>query len=167
MFSSISEWLLSIAGIICISVVVELILPEGQINKYIKGIMSFLVTFIIILPLPKLLNSQKDYSNIFDYEHSIEVDEDYLYQLNLDKVNSLKNDIEREISQMGYSNIQVYISCDIFESKLNFSSITVDISELVITENAEHNDIAKIKKDIVEIIQKYIKLDEEAILYDE
>lgn len=166
MLSAISSWLISITGIICLSVVVELVLPEGQINRYIKGIMSFLVTLIIVLPLPKLLNSKKDYSNIIDFEESISVDKDYLYQLNLDKANSLKEDIEAEISRLGYENVDVYISCDIFESQMTFSTIFVDINNLVITENAEHKDILKIKQDITLIIQKYIKLDEEAILYD-
>ncbi len=166
MFSSISQWLLSIAGIICLSVVVELILPDGQINKYIKSIMSFLVTLVIIMPLPKLLNSNKDYSGFLDYENSIEVDQDYLYQLNLDKANSIKMDIEDDIRALGYKNVSVYISCDIFESQMTFSSITVDLSSLVITENAEHKDISKIRKDITKIIQLYLNFDEEEIFYD-
>lgn len=166
MFESISSWLISIAGIICLSVIVELILPDGQMNKYIKSVMSFLVTFIILLPLPKLLNSDRDYSNIFNYEENIQVDENYLYQLNLDKANSLKEDIEKDIIKLGYENISVYISCDIFESQMNFTSITVDISNIVITANAEHKDISKIKKDITAIVQSYLNLEEEAIFYD-
>ena len=166
MFSNVSSWILSIAGIICLSVVVELILPEGQMNKYIKGIMSFVVTLIVILPLPKILSSQQDYSNILGFDETIVVDEDYLYQLNLNKINSLQNDIEKDINSQGYKHVSVYISCDIFQSKLSFSSITVDISNLVISENAEHKDISKIKKDITKTIQKYVNLEEEAILYD-
>ncbi len=166
MFTSISSWLLSIAGIVCLSVVVELILPDGQINKYIKGIMSFLITLVIIMPVPKLLNSPKDYSNIFNFDQQIEADEEYLYQLNLNKVASLKSDIERAINNRGYQNVCVYISCDIFQSNMQFRLITVDISNIVITENAEHKDISKIKIDITRLVQKYINLDEEAILYD-
>lgn len=166
MFESISSWLVSIAGIICLSVIVELILPDGQMNKYIKGIMSFLVTLVIILPLPKLLKSERDYSHIFNYDENIQVDEDYLYQLNLDKTNSIKGDIEESIAKLGYENVFVYISCDIFENQMSFTSITVDISNIVITQNAEHKDISKIKKDITVIIQSYLNLDEEAIFYD-
>lgn len=166
MFSSISSWIVSIAGIVCISVIVELILPDGQMNKYIKGIMAFLITLVIILPLPKLLNSDKDYSNIFNYDESINVDENYLYQLNLDKLNSLQNDIEKDVEKLGYENVKIYISADIFDSQMSFSSITVDISGLVITNNAEHKNISKIKKDITSIILSHVNLDEEVILYD-
>ena len=166
MLSDISSWIMSIAGIICISVIVELILPEGQMNRYIKAIFSFIVILVIILPIPKLLNSNIDFSNIFGYDNNLNVDEDYLYQLNLDKVNSYKEDIEKEIESHGYKNVSIYINCDIFENKMEFKSITVDLTSLVITENAEHKDITKIKKDITSIIKSYIEIDEEAILYD-
>ena len=166
MLSDISSWIMSIAGIICISVIVELILPEGQMNRYIKAIFSFIVILVIILPIPKLLNSNIDFSNIFGYDNNLNVDEDYLYQLNLDKVNSYKEDIEKEIESHGYKNVSIYINCDIFENKMEFKSITVDLTSLVITENAEHKDITKIKQDITKIILSFIQLDEEEILYD-
>lgn len=167
MFSSLSGWLISIAGVVCLSVVVELVLPDGHINRYINGIMSFLVTLIVILPLPKLLKSKRDYSNILNFSQTIEVDEDYLYQLNLDKLNSLKEEIERDVSLLGYENVCVYISCDIFDNQMSFKSIYVDIENLVISKNAEHKDISKIKKDITKVILEYVDLDEESILYDE
>lgn len=166
MISDISTWILSIAGIICISVIVELILPEGQMNKYIKGIFSFIVILVIIMPIPKLIGSNFDFSNILNYENSVNVDEDYIYQLNLNKLNLLKEDIESEINKYGYENVSVYINCNIFENKMNFKSITVDLNSLVISENAEHKDITKIKKDITNIILSFIQIDEEEILYD-
>ena len=166
MISDISTWILSIAGIICISVIVELILPEGQMNKYIKGIFSFIVILVIIMPIPKLIGSNFDFSNILNYENSVNVDEDYIYQLNLNKLNLLKEDIESEINKHGYENVSFYINCNIFENKMNFKSITVDLNSLVISENAEHKDITKIKKDITNIILSFIQIDEEEILYD-
>lgn len=166
MISDISTWILSIAGIICISVIIELILPEGQMNKYIKGIFSFIVILVIIMPIPKLIGSNFDFSNILNYENSVNVDEDYIYQLNLNKLNLLKEDIESEINKYGYENVSVYINCNIFENKMNFKSITVDLNSLVISENAEHKDITKIKKDITNIILSFIQIDEEEILYD-
>ena len=51
MIDGISNWILSIAGIICLSVIVELIMPEGQLNRYIKGVFSFIVVFVIVLLL--------------------------------------------------------------------------------------------------------------------
>lgn len=166
MLAEISKWVLSIAGIICCCVIIEFVLPEGQMNRYIKGILSFFIVLVVILPLPKLINSKNDYSNIFNYQQNIGVDEEYLYQLNLNKLNGLKNDVQAQFEKRGYLNVEVYISADIFENQMSYKSITVDLSRLVISQNAEHNDITKIKKDMTKIIQSYIKIDEEAVLYE-
>ena len=77
MIGELSNWILSIAGIICLSVVVELILPDGQMNRYIKGIFSFIVVLVILLPIPKLLNKNFNISDILDGS-GIEADQDYL-----------------------------------------------------------------------------------------
>lgn len=165
MLSEISNWILSIAGIICVSVIVELILPDGQMNRYIKGIFSFIIILVVIMPIPKLLNRDFDFSNIFD-NSGYEINSDYLYQVNLDKMNSVKNEIENQIEKRGYLNVVVSINCDIFDNSMQYKSIFVDLSDLVISGQAEHNNISKIKKDISSIIMAIIDIDEEAILYD-
>lgn len=165
MLSELSNWILSIAGIICVSVIVELILPDGQMNRYIKGIFSFIIILVVIMPIPKLLNRDFDFSNIFD-NSGYEINSDYLYQVNLDKMNSVKNEIEKQIEKRGYLNVVVSINCDIFDNNMQYKSIFVDLSDLVISGQAEHNNISKIKKDISSIIMAIIDIDEEAILYD-
>ncbi len=165
MIEGLSSWIMSIAGVICLSVIVELVLPDGQMNRYIKGTFSFIIILVIIMPVPKLLGQQLNTSDILNYEE-ITIDDDYIYQLNLDKINSLQANIEEDILKRGYENVRVYISCDIFGNSLSFESITVDINNLVITDNAEHNNITKIKQDITSLIQGYVDIEEEAILYD-
>ena len=83
--SGVSSWLLSIAGVILLSVLAELILPEGQMNKYTKVIFSFVVLLVIILPLPKLFGKDFNLEKFFNYGENI-LQEDYLYQINLDKL---------------------------------------------------------------------------------
>lgn len=165
MIEGLSSWIMSIAGVICLSVIVELVLPDGQMNRYIKGTFSFIIILVIIMPVPKLLGQQLNISDILNYEE-ITIDDDYIYQLNLDKINSLQANIEEDILKRGYENVRVYISCDIFGNSLSFKSITVDINNLVITNNAEHKNITKIKQDITSLIQGYVDIEEEAILYD-
>lgn len=165
MLNELSTWIISIAGVICLSVIVELVLPEGQMNRYIKGTFSFVIILVIIMPLPKLLGSKLDFSNIFDYG-DIQVDDDYIYELNLDKINGIKKDIEKEIKSHGYQNVEIYINCNIFDNAMQFNSIYVDLTNLVITENAEHKNITKIKQDITAVIKGFIEIGEEDILYD-
>ena len=166
MIADISSWVMSIAGVICISVLVELFMPDGQMNRYIKNVFSFIIVLVIIMPLPKLLQKDYDYDNIFGVEDNVTVDEDYIYQLNFDKLNLIKANIESEILKNGYKNVNVYLNASIFDTNLKIKSISVDLESLVISQNAEHNDISKIRKHISQIIQKYVDIDEEVILYN-
>lgn len=166
MINEISSWIMSIAGIICLSVLIELLMPDGQMNRYIKNIFSFIIVLVVILPLPKLLKTDFNYENIFYNQESVEVDENYLYQLNLDRLNKLKYDIEEEILKNGYKNVSVYLNSSIFDNSMLIKSVSVDLESLVITQNAEHNDISKIRKHISQIIKKHIEIDEEEILYN-
>lgn len=52
-----SAWLLSIVGVVSLGVLIEIIMPEGEHSKYIKGIFSLIVVFVIVAPFPKLLDS--------------------------------------------------------------------------------------------------------------
>ena len=167
MLVEISSWIMSIAGIICLSVIVELVIPDGQMNRYIKGIFAFIILLIIIMPIPKLLKRDIDLSNIFNYENSIKIDEDYIYQLNLDKMNLMKDKIETDISKSGYKNVYVYLNCNIFDNVMQIKTISVDLRNIIITQNAEHNDISKIRKHITQIIKQYIEIDEEEVLFNE
>ncbi|MBQ8908907.1 MAG: stage III sporulation protein AF [Clostridia bacterium] len=163
--SAVSSWILSIAGVVCLSVLIELVLPDGQMNRYIKGTFSFVIVLVIISPIPKLLNSNYDVSKLFNYDETYMLDENYLYQLNLNKLNKLQEDVTAEAYSNGYKNVKVYIDADIFDSHLNISSVYVDLSELVISQNAEHRDITKIKQHITNLVQQFIEIDEEKISY--
>lgn len=61
------EWIISIAGVICLGILLEIVLPDGKSAKYIKGAFSLVVVLAIASPLPTLL--KKDFQ--------IEVDTDY------------------------------------------------------------------------------------------
>lgn len=166
MIASVSNWVLSIAGVICLSTITEFILPDGQTNKYVKGIFSFVLIFVIIYPIPSILNEDIKLSDMFNYDGGIEIDEDYLYQANLDKLAYFKESIETKIKAYGYDNVEVFLNCNIKDAKMEFKSITVDLKSLVIRQNAEHKNIAKIREDITNIILSYVEIDEEEILYD-
>ena len=164
--STLSAWVLSIAGVVLLSVLVELILPSGVMNKYIKGIFAFIIMLVILTPIPKLLNQHINISNFFNSE-IIKPDEDYLEQINLDKLSTLQTEIENEIKQKGYKSVKVYISSNIFDNSFKIKNATVDISNLVITSNAEHTNILKIKQQITEIVKNNFPLGEDHIFYEE
>ncbi len=157
----ISAWILSIAGVSVLSILIDLFLPSGQTNGYIKTIFNYVIVFIIIAPLPKLIKSDIDTSNIFT-ETEIVLQEDYIYQLNRDKLTMLEKGIESTLDSKGLKNVDISISADIFTTVMKIDTIYVDFSNLVIVDNDEHIDI---ENEVVEVIISFVDIEKENIVF--
>lgn len=149
--SGISAWLLSVAGIIILSVLAELVLPEGQINKYIKVIFSFVIILVIISPLPKLFGKDYDFKHLLNGGNS-ELQEDYLYQLNIDKLTAISESLSNKVKEKGLNNVEIFINANVMSEKLEIFSVYVDLENLEYGEEFGNKDIAKAKIVIREII---------------
>lgn len=165
MINLISSWILSIAGVIILSVLTELILPEGQMNKYIKTIFSFIIVLTIIIPIPKLLKSEN--LKLSFYTSDIELQEDFLYQNNINKISKLEEEITEILKEKGYEKITLSINANIFASPCIIEGVYIDLSSLVIKQNKEHKDIIEVKVEIKKVVQKYISISEELIIFNE
>ena len=148
--STISSWLLSIAGIIILSVLTEFILPDGQINKYVKVVFSFIILLVIIMPLPKLVNSNFSLSN---YMQETDLQNEYLEQINLDKITTISNDLNEKISACGLENVSVSINANIFSEKLEIYGVSVDLRNIKYNESFENKTLDSAKEKIIKIIK--------------
>ena len=143
-----TAWILSIAGISVVSVLVDLILPSGQTAKYIKNIFAFITIFVIISPLPKLLSGDVKIDDIFESEEII-LQEDFLYQVNRDKLSALESSVQVNLESEGVKGVIVSLSADIFKTEMQIEEVFVDLSEIVIDENCQHKDIKKLITKVV------------------
>lgn len=71
----LSAWITGIVGVICLGILLEIVLPEGQASKYVKGAFSLLVVFVIAAPLPNLIGALKNWEPTFS---EIQPDEDFI-----------------------------------------------------------------------------------------
>lgn len=55
-----SGWMIAVTGVACLGVLLEILLPEGQTAKYVKGAFSLLVIFVVASPLPGLVGKVTD-----------------------------------------------------------------------------------------------------------
>lgn len=161
--SSFSVWVLSIAGICVLSVLVELILPEGQTRKYIKAIFSFFVILVIVAPLPKLVGSGIDFDDILAGDE-VGIQEDFIYQLNRDKLDSISSSIEGDLKEQGIDGVKILLSANIFSSNLQIEAVFVDLFELVISDENQHINTHEI---IIKTVKKHIDIKEENIVFNE
>jgi len=153
--NNISSWIISIAGVICLSVLLELIIPDGQMNKYVKNIFSFVIILVIILPIPNLINNVNlDNLTSTNYEN-IYLQENYLSKSNKNKLNAINEDLISYFNEAGYSEISIQSILNTSEN-IDDIEIFVDLTNIVISENKMNKNILEIKEELNQIIINYI-----------
>ncbi|MEG1613301.1 MAG: stage III sporulation protein AF [Clostridia bacterium] len=158
-----SQWVLSIVGVIILGVLTDILLPEGQTNKYIKGIFSIVIIFVIISPLPKLLNRDMNFDTIFDFSADIKLDNEFLNNVASKKYYEKEKSVEKLLKEKGYDNTSV----SIVENSRNLTIIdyvNVNLSKSSIDKNSAHIDISNKVKAIVSNFLN-LDLDQVRVLY--
>lgn len=163
---AVSGWLLSIAGVIVLSVLAEFVLPEGQINKYTKVIFSFVILLVIIMPLPGLFGKDFNFDKYFGNSES-SLQEDYLYQLNLDKLTTLNEELSNKIKDEGLNNVEVSINANVLCETLEIYGVYVDLCDIEYADFFESKDIVTAKLKIREIIDNYSILENVEVKFNE
>lgn len=160
---NLSGWLLSIAGISVLSVLIDVILPSGQTNKYIRGIFAFCMVFVIISPISSLVGKDFSLENIFT-PSTIEIEEEFIFQVNRTKLSYFEKQITHDLQNHHLKGIKVVVNGDIFEIQMQIKNVYVDLSDLVINSENENIDI---RKTVKEIVLKYVVVEEDKIVFNE
>ena len=106
-----SGWLIGIVGVVSLGVLIEVLLPEGENSKYIRGIFSIIVIFVIISPLPKL--AKGDYIKGFSPEtQEISIDTQYYDSVKYDMQNKVKDNLQKKLEKAGYNDLSYDIQFD-------------------------------------------------------
>lgn len=70
-------WIIAIVGVVVLGVLLEIILPDGEVTKYIRGIFSIIVVVVIVTPIAQILSGDKKFE--FDIKGAqIEYDDNYI-----------------------------------------------------------------------------------------
>ena len=158
---SVSGYILTIAGVILISVIVEFAMSEGQMNRYIRSVFSFFIIAVIIAPLPALISSE-GFTSIFDYE-DFELQKDYLEALDKSKEKTLSYELQSIFAEEGYKKL--IIEVDIQDGAI--SQIIINISQLEISKDAKYQSLSDISNHITASIIEKCKINKEKIIYED
>lgn len=156
--AAVSSWVLSIVGVVVIGVVVELIMPEGNISKYIKGFLAIFIVFIMISPLTNI--TIDDVFSPGDYV--LNLDNDFLQEVNEDRIREYKLLLQETLSEEGYKDVSITFDTKSKNGKLEIVSIFVDLSKVVLNEKVENINIYN---NIKNIIKNVIQIDSEDIIF--
>lgn len=158
---NMSGYILSILGIVIVGVLVDIVVPSGTINKYIKSIYAIFVLAVILSPVIKFLSNSHDINvNITGYK----INEDLMNYINTNKIKSIETNIENKLKDEGFDGIDIKINYSIESNELMINSCTVNMQNLVITSDKQHINKYEF---IIEVVREYTNLaDEEIIFYE-
>ncbi len=157
--SEISVYLLTIVGVVFLMVVIELVLPDSKVSKYIKSIFAIFIVVVIISPIAKLANSDWDWNKIFD-SMEYKIDETFVSNINIDNLDNFERELENFINE-SYKGAKVSISADFEGDVMKINYIFVDLSELVINEKLQHINYYTAVK---ELVKKQVDIDDEKVV---
>lgn len=148
------SWLLNIVGIVFTGVILDVVLPDGKTNQFIKHVFSVFMLFVVVSPVSNWVSSA------FNVEVGSGVtDSNFLYVTNLEKINALEKDIVSEIESGGISNVSVIINGNVFEEVLTINSVYVDVSNAISENNLTKSEVKDFVLDKILINVDVVKED--------
>ncbi len=132
------EWIVSIGVIVVLTSIISLILPEGKIGNYIKGIFSILVILVIFKPISNVIKSNYNFENI-NSSNAIVLQDEYLHYVYENKVKSYKKTCTDIANNNGIENAETFIDYSVNENgKFIVDKIYLNLSNAVIISDKEH-----------------------------
>lgn len=156
--SSLSTWILSIAGVTILGVVIDFILPTGETNKYVKGVFAFIIIFVIVSPIPKWIKGFS-FDDIFN-GNDILLQEEYLYEINQKRISATEESIVKELKAKGIEQVSVIISANIFQTTFKIDAVNIDCFNMVLNEKAKNYNI---KEEILDTVTRLAKVSGENV----
>lgn len=156
-----SNYVLSILGIVVIGIIIDVVIPSGNINKYIKSVFSIFVVSVIISPIVKFISNKNgikiDYNN---YELDAGLVE-YIFEKRVDN-EEIK--IETYLEDEGFKEVDININFSINNNEIEYISCQVNLKNLVISADKQHINKYEFIK---EVVKDFTNLTEEEIVIDE
>lgn len=121
-----AQWVVTVAGIAILSILCDVVLPEGQTRKYIKTVIGIVVTIVMIQPLVGIVGNLHDTEGAISSDRpQVQIQQSYL-DATEDK--QLKNRLSLACSVLEANNVDVNVvgfdksdKCIILQSNLQYS----------------------------------------------
>ena len=106
-------WILSIVGTVLTVTLAEVMLPEGQTAKFIKGVISLMIIYVVIAPIPALLQSKIDVNAFFDFSSGgYRSDESFIEIIKEDKQSAISREFNQAFEERGLTSASVAVLLD-------------------------------------------------------
>lgn len=130
-------WIISVVGVILLSVLTDVLLPEGQMNKYVKGIFSILLIFVIIAPLADFLRKDMEIGDLLNFnlgEQGVVVEKSEITEMEeciLSELELMGISCEKVVIFSRENNIDTIVGVNVFLREKKDEEIEIRIKKIV------------------------------------
>lgn len=170
MILKIKSWCEGIIVAIVISIIIEMILPDGKNKKYVKVVIGIYIMFVVLNPILEILNYDINIEKIFEFDDiqasttlDSNIKDAYIY--------GIQESLKMEIEGLGYEveNVNVYVD----ENYENIEKIELKVKEknnkiesikpITIGNLEEKSNLSYI--DIIEYIKENYSVSDDKIIF--
>lgn len=167
MINLIKNWCEGIIIAVIISVIIELLVPEGNNKKYVKIVIGIYLIFVIINPILKFTDYDFNFENIINFE-SIETSNNLNENIKDVYILGIEQNIKEEIEELGYilEKVQLVVDDNYEDIKqieiiIGKNKKNIKIDPIIINdENEKYEEY----KEIIEILKTNYLVKEEQII---
>ena len=161
--SIFSQWIISIAGVVVLSASVEILMPDGATNKYIKSALAIACMFVLVSPLGKVTNGDISINDIFyraDYAKT-SINYSFIEYINGKRMIQVEDDLKNYLYENGFDNVEIKIEAAYINFEVDITFVKVYLQDFVILSNEQNINSSK---EIVGLICSYLNIAKEKVL---
>lgn len=115
----------SIIGVTIIGVLVELLLTDSPMSKFVRSIYSFFILFVIVQPIPGLLKNAS--TNVGG---AVTLNTEFLQTINEKSSQAYQRNTENVLSSAGFTDATVIIIYDKQSSSFKIEQVHVNVPQV-------------------------------------
>lgn len=171
MILAIKNWCEGIIIAIIISIIVELLLPNGNNKKYVKVVSGIYIMFVVLNPILEMLKYDINFKNMFNFEENLQVTSANAQNMKDIYVVGIKESIKQDIEKIGYEVESLEILLDSNYENIEKIELRVYPKEKKI-KNIEKIEIGKQKTyldkkytEIINLLKENYLVNEDKIIF--
>ena len=171
MILAIKNWCEGIIIAIIISIIVELLLPNGNNKKYVKVVSGIYIMFLILNPILEMLKYDINFENMFNFGETQQVTQTMSQDIKDIYVVGIKESIKQDIEKLGYNVETLEILLDSNYENIEKIELKVELKEYKV-KAVEKVEIGKDETDsdnsyseIIELLKENYLVDETKIIF--
>jgi stage III sporulation protein AF len=137
-----TAWAISVAGIILLTVMCDVIIPEGQTSKYIKTVSGLVAILVMISPLPALLDGSLTLDSVAAIDKEYQLDNGYLAYVYQQRTDDIEQQCILELENIGVTGAEVHI-LTVTSATTEVKNVTVNIQKAELNSSSKNIDIVE------------------------